>query len=168
METLSSFLPASLPATLAEAPLLVVVPNLVVLAASLFFLLGRRPAQVAEVGVVGLGVMGSQLCLNLAEKLQAVVAGFDLADPKVAALAEAAQNEGGLLVTPTTSLKAFVGSLKRPRKILLLVPAGKPVDAVIASLKPLLSRGDLIVDMGNEWYEPVSYTHLTLPTILLV
>ena len=63
-----------------------------------------------------------------------------------------AQKEGGLPVSPTTSLPEFVASLRRPRKILLLVPAGNAVDAVIAALRPLLSKGDLIVDMGNEWY----------------
>jgi len=125
-----------------------------VLFACLQCFLSRGPAPTAEIGVVGLGVMGSQLCLNLAEKLEgSAVAGFDLDAAKADAMAKAAAEQGGLNVQPTTSLKAFVRSLKRPRKILLLVPAGKAVDSVIGSLKPLLSRGDLVIDMGNEWYE---------------
>lgn len=52
-----------------------------------------------------------------------------------------------------TQLAAFVSSLEQPRRVVLLVPAGKPVEAAIASLLPLLDKGDVIVDMGNEWFE---------------
>ena len=111
------------------------------------------PASPSAVGVVGLGVMGSQLVLNFAEKLRRPISGFDL-DPKKAAATEAAANaEVGLDVSAFTSLEAFVSSLERPRRVLLLVPAGKPVEMAIDALMPLLDKGDVIVDMGNEWFQ---------------
>lgn len=58
-----------------------------------------------------------------------------------------------------TDLQDFVASLERPRRVLLLVPAGRAVDAAIDSLLPLLSRGDVLVDMGNEWYERTEERH---------
>ena len=106
----------------------------------------------AAVGVVGLGVMGSQLVLNFAEKLKRPIAGFDLDEKKVSSTMTAAKEEGGFIVRASTSLADFVSSLERPRRVLLLVPAGKPVEAAIDSLLPLLSPGDVIVDMGNEWF----------------
>ena len=114
----------------------------------------------SAVGVVGLGVMGSQLTLNLAEKLSAAkrsasrVSGFDLDEKKAQATRAAAALEGEhLRVDAFTSLAPFVASLSRPRVLLLLVPAGKAVEAAIEGLLPLLDKGDVIVDMGNEWFE---------------
>lgn len=104
------------------------------------------------VGVVGLGVMGSQLVLNFAEKLRRPISGFDL-DAKKAADTTAAGKDAGLVVNAFTSLSSFVDSLERPRRVLLLVPAGRPVEAAIDSLLPLLDKGDVIVDMGNEWFQ---------------
>jgi len=97
-------------------------------------------------------VMGSQLVLNFAEKLRQPVSGFDL-DAKKAAATSAAGKEEGFAVSAFTSLGDFVASLERPRRVLLLVPAGKPVEAAIDSLLPLLDKGDVIVDMGNEWFQ---------------
>mgnify|MGYP000411694952 CR=1 FL=1 len=51
------------------------------------------------------------------------------------------------------SLEAFVNSLEKPRKIILMVTAGRVVDSVIASLKPLLAKGDILIDCGNSYYE---------------
>lgn len=106
----------------------------------------------SAVGVVGLGVMGSQLVLNFAEKLERPISGFDL-DAKKAASTTAAGQAEGFTVSTFTSLADFVASLERPRRVLLLVPAGKPVEAAISSLMPLLDKGDVIVDFGNEWYQ---------------
>ena len=109
----------------------------------------------SAVGVVGLGVMGSQLTLNLAEKLGpsgARVSGFDLDEAKAKATREAAVKEGQN-ADAFTSLTPFVSSLSRPRRLLLLVPAGKAVEAAIEALLPLLDKGDVIVDMGNEWFQ---------------
>merc|ERR1719356_2179140 len=50
-------------------------------------------------------------------------------------------------------LEDFVASIKRPRKIIILVKAGAPVDATISSLRQFLEPGDVIIDGGNEWYE---------------
>ena len=107
----------------------------------------------AEVGVVGLGVMGSQLVLNLAEKLRCTVSGFDLDSAKGDATVKLAKEQGGLSVSTFTELTGFVASLKRPRKLILLVPAGKPVESAIDSLQPQLEGGDIIMDCGNEWFE---------------
>ena len=111
-------------------------------------------AQVASFGVVGLGVMGSMLALNLAEKTGESIAGFEL-DPSKAKGAEAkAAKEGlGSAFKAYTDLKDFVNALTTPRRIVMLVPAGKPVDSALAALGPLLDRGDCVVDGGNEWYE---------------
>lgn len=105
-------------------------------------------------GVVGLGVMGSMLALNLAEKTGEKIAGFEL-DPSKAKAAEAkAMKEGlGNAFKAFTDLGEFVKALTTPRRIVMLVPAGKPVDACLTALKPLLAKCDCVVDGGNEWYE---------------
>ena len=108
----------------------------------------------ASFGVVGLGVMGSMLALNLAEKTGESIAGFEL-DPAKAKGAEAKATKEGLgsAFKAYTDLKEFVNALTTPRRIVLLVPAGKPVDSALAALGPLLDKGDCVVDGGNEWYE---------------
>jgi 6-phosphogluconate dehydrogenase len=108
----------------------------------------------ASFGVVGLGVMGSMLALNLAEKTGENIAGFEL-DPNKAKGAEAKATKEGLgsAFKAYTDLKDFVNALSTPRRIVMLVPAGKPVDSALAALGPLLDRGDCVVDGGNEWYE---------------
>ncbi|WP_276496255.1 NADP-dependent phosphogluconate dehydrogenase [Pontibacter litorisediminis] len=102
-----------------------------------------------EFGMVGLGVMGRNLALNMADH-QVSVIGLDLDPVKAAALETEAGT--GKLVKGTTSAEEFVQSIRRPRALMLLVPAGKPVDAVIASLLPLLEPGDIIVDGGNSYF----------------
>jgi len=105
-------------------------------------------------GVVGLGVMGSSLALNLAEKTGERIAGFELDASKAAAAEARAAGEGlGGKLKAFTDMAAFVGALAVPRRLILLVPAGKPVEACLASLRPLLSAGDCVADGGNEWYE---------------
>ncbi|MCW8133939.1 MAG: NADP-dependent phosphogluconate dehydrogenase, partial [Planctomycetota bacterium] len=64
-----------------------------------------------------------------------------------------ARAEGGLPLVGHADMKSFVASLKRPRRVVILVKAGKPVDETIEQLKQYLQPGDLIVDGGNEWYE---------------
>lgn len=99
----------------------------------------------ANFGVMGLGVMGHMLALNM-ERNGFRVAGFDLEPLKVTAFAK--EEEGKNLVACET-LEGFLDSLESPRRILMMVPAGKPVDAAIASLKPVLAKGDLLIDGGN-------------------
>ena len=102
-----------------------------------------------DFGLVGLGVMGRNFILNVADNGFKAF-GYDLDTEKVDAL----KKEGGDLekVDATTDLNTFVQSLARPRKIMLLVPAGKIVDSVIESLLPHLDTDDLIIDGGNSFF----------------
>jgi 6-phosphogluconate dehydrogenase len=101
-----------------------------------------------DLGMVGLGVMGRNLLLNMADHGYAV-AGLDTNPDKVQAL----KTEGaGKKVDATTSAADFLAMLRRPRAVMLLVPAGRPVDAVIETLLPLLEPGDLIIDAGNSHF----------------
>ncbi|WP_340640035.1 decarboxylating NADP(+)-dependent phosphogluconate dehydrogenase [Bacillus atrophaeus] len=100
------------------------------------------------IGVIGLGVMGSNIALNMASKgEQVAVYNYtrDLTDRLV-------QKLDGQSVNPYYELQDFVQSLETPRKIFLMVTAGKPVDSVIHSLIPLLEKGDVIMDGGNSHY----------------
>lgn len=99
-------------------------------------------------GVMGLGVMGHMLALNM-ERNGFYVAGYDLDLEKVRTFgAESATKN--LIACET--LDAFLSTLELPRRILMMVPAGKPVDAAIASLLPHLARGDLLIDGGNTYF----------------
>ena len=101
-----------------------------------------------DYGMIGLGTMGRNLLLNMSDHSYAV-AGFDLDADKVDSL----KKEGeGRKIFGADTLQEFVDALKTPRTILLLVPAGDPVDKVISGLKPLLSPEDLILDCGNSHY----------------
>ena len=102
-----------------------------------------------DFGMVGLGVMGQNLLLNMADHGFSVI-GFDKDETKTAALENAATP--GTTVKGVPDLAHMVEQLQAPRKVMMLVPAGKPVDDVIASLLPLLERGDVIIDGGNSHY----------------
>ncbi len=102
-----------------------------------------------DFGLVGLGVMGRNFILNVAEK-GFTAFGNDLDAEKVAALISEGGNENQ--VSATTNLATFVEKLSAPRKIMLLVPAGKIVDAVIESLLPYLEPGDILIDGGNSFF----------------
>jgi 6-phosphogluconate dehydrogenase len=104
--------------------------------------------QKANFGVMGLGVMGRMLALNM-ERNGFKVAGYDLDLDKVRAF-ESDSAEKNLIACE--SLDAFLSTLELPRRILMMVPAGKPVDAAIASLKPHLAKGDLLIDGGNTYF----------------
>lgn len=99
-------------------------------------------------GMIGLGTMGRNLLLNMADH-GFPVSGFDLDPQKAAQLEE----EGvGKKVKGFSAIKDFVESLKSPRTIMLLVPAGKIVDSVIEELLPLIDKGDIIIDAGNSHF----------------
>ncbi|GGK72735.1 NADP-dependent phosphogluconate dehydrogenase [Rufibacter glacialis] len=102
-----------------------------------------------DFGIVGLGVMGRNLLLNIADHGFSAV-GLDL-DPAKAAAFEA-EATLGTTVKGTTSIEEFVASLQKPRAVMLLVPAGKAVDAALASLTPLLEPGDIVIDGGNSYF----------------
>ena len=101
-------------------------------------------------GIIGLGVMGRNLLYNIADNGFSV-AGFDLDKQKVKELEEGATSV--TVVAGTNSLEEFVSKLETPRKIVLMVPAGKPVDAVLENIKPLLIKGDIVIDAGNSYFE---------------
>ncbi len=102
----------------------------------------------AEIGVIGLGVMGANLARNLASRGHRV-AGQNR-NPEVARALAAAHPEAGLTVAE--DVPALVRALERPRRILLMVPAGDPVDGVLDALDPLLEAEDVVVDGGNSLY----------------
>lgn len=102
-----------------------------------------------DFGMIGLGVMGQNLLYNMADHGFSVL-GLDLDEKKAKALEDGAPE--GTYVKGTTDTKTFVEGLSTPRRITLLVPAGKPVDAVVASLLPFLDKGDIIIDGGNSHY----------------
>lgn len=102
-----------------------------------------------DFGMVGLGVMGRNLLLNMADHNFSVI-GLDLDEEKAQSLEEEALDNH--IIKGTTSAEEFVASIRKPRAIMLLVPAGKPVDAVINSLVPFLEEGDIVVDGGNSYF----------------
>jgi len=95
--------------------------------------------------MIGLGVMGRNLLLNIADHGFSI-AGLDTDQAKVNSLKAEAE---GKEVDGTTDINAFINMLAVPRKIMMLVPAGNPVDAVIKESLPLLSKGDVLIDGGN-------------------
>ena len=100
-------------------------------------------------GVIGLAVMGENLALNVESR------GFPIAVyNRTGAKTETfmAERADGKDIKPAYSVEEFVQTLERPRQILVMVKAGRPVDAVIDQLKPLLDEGDLIIDGGNSLY----------------
>lgn len=101
-------------------------------------------------GVIGLAVMGENIALNV-ERNGFPIAVYNRSREKTDAFME--QRAQGRNVKAAFTLEEFVGLLERPRKILVMVKAGKPVDAVIEQLKPLLDEGDIIIDGGNSLYE---------------
>ncbi|WP_322045978.1 NADP-dependent phosphogluconate dehydrogenase [Paraburkholderia sp. J67] len=97
------------------------------------------------IGVVGLAVMGRNLALNIESRGHAVSV-FNRSREKTDELiAEFPERK----LVPTYTLEEFVESLEKPRRILLMVKAGEPTDATIEALKPLLDKGDILIDGGN-------------------
>jgi 6-phosphogluconate dehydrogenase len=101
-----------------------------------------------EYGMIGLGTMGRNLLLNISDH-EYSVAGFDKDNSKVKLLKK---DSSGRNIFATSGLDEFIKSLKTPRVIMLLVPAGKIVDEVIKELRPLLSENDLLMDCGNSHF----------------
>jgi 6-phosphogluconate dehydrogenase len=106
-------------------------------------------AQQFDFGMIGLGVMGRNLLLNMADHGFKVI-GFDKDNQKTTAFEAAATP--GTTVKGVVTLEDMVNQLSSPRRIMMLVPAGKPVDDVIESLLPLVQKGDIIIDGGNSHY----------------
>jgi 6-phosphogluconate dehydrogenase len=103
-----------------------------------------------QIGLFGLAVMGENLVLNMESK------GFSVAVYNRTAERTRAFAEGkakGKRIAACYTLQELIDALEKPRKIMLMVKAGKPVDEVIEQLRPLLDPGDLIIDGGNSFYK---------------
>lgn len=101
-------------------------------------------------GVIGLAVMGENIALNI-ERNGFPIAVYNRSREKTDAFMK--NRAQGKNAVATYSLEEFVNALERPRRILMMVQAGKPVDAVIEQLKPLLDPDDMIIDGGNSLYD---------------
>ncbi|RUM96209.1 NADP-dependent phosphogluconate dehydrogenase [Pseudaminobacter arsenicus] len=101
----------------------------------------------AEIGLIGLGVMGSNLALNIAENGHKIAV-FNRTTARVGTFFESA---GALQprIVPCTTLAELAEAIRPPRPIIIMVPAGKPVDEQIAMLRDVLSPGDIVIDGGN-------------------
>ncbi|WP_374777209.1 NADP-dependent phosphogluconate dehydrogenase [Streptomyces sp. NBC_01310] len=104
----------------------------------------------AQIGVTGLAVMGSNLARNFARN-GFTVAVHNRTVAKTTALVEEFGHEGAFVAAE--SAKEFVDALERPRRIVVMVKAGEPTDAVIREFAPLLEEGDVIIDGGNAHFE---------------
>ncbi|MEA1996659.1 MAG: NADP-dependent phosphogluconate dehydrogenase [Gemmatimonadota bacterium] len=103
----------------------------------------------AQIGLIGLAVMGENLVLNI-ERNGYKVAVFNRTTAKTEKFAQGGAK--GKNIKPCYSMEEFAASLERPRKVIVMVKAGAPVDAMIANLKPHLDKGDIIIDGGNSHF----------------
>ena len=114
--------------------------------------------QKYEIGMIGLGVMGRNLVLNITDHGYSV-SGYDKDLSKVQEL----QTEtGSRVINAAQNLEGFVSGLSTPHTIMMLVPAGQVVDSVIHELIPLLGKGDLIIDAGNSHFKDTDLRSKTL------
>ncbi len=103
----------------------------------------------ANIGLTGLAVMGQNLVLNMERN------GYNVAvhNRTVQTMKDFVAENPGKNLVPCESMEDFVAALESPRKIMIMVKAGAPVDGVIAQLVPLLDKGDLIIDCGNSFFQ---------------
>ncbi|MBN1153909.1 decarboxylating NADP(+)-dependent phosphogluconate dehydrogenase [candidate division KSB1 bacterium] len=100
------------------------------------------------IGVIGLGVMGQNLALNIERNGYSVV-GYDLSEEKRYAASRKFQGKN---MSIASSLEDLLLNLESPKRILMMVPAGKAVDSLIQELKPRLEKGDILIDGGNSYF----------------
>ncbi len=105
--------------------------------------------QTTQIGIIGLAVMGRSLALNMADH-GFIVGGYNRSREVTETLIKEHPHKNFI---PFYDLKELVESQERPRKVLIMVKAGKPVDMVIDQLIPLLDEGDMILDGGNSFFE---------------
>lgn len=104
----------------------------------------------ADIGIIGLGVMGANLALNLSDKAYRL----SVYNRSAGVTAEFIATHGqGRSIWPADNLQQLVARLSKPRTILLMVTAGQAVDTLIAQLQPLLQTGDILIDGGNSNYQ---------------
>ena len=101
-----------------------------------------------NIGIIGLGVMGQNLALNI-ERNGYLLSAYDL-DPEKQK--NAREKFVGKNIFVATNLKEIIKDLDNPKKILMMVPAGPPVDSVISDLRPYLIKGDVLIDGGNSYF----------------
>ncbi len=102
-----------------------------------------------DIGLIGLAVMGENLVLNMESK------GFTVAVfNRTWEVTEkfAAERAKGKNIQPTRTVEELLGALKKPRKVMMMIKAGKPVDMVIGEVAPLLEKGDVLIDGGNSLF----------------
>ena len=117
-----------------------------------------KPEPVADIALIGLAVMGQNLILNMNDH-GFVVCAYNRTTEKVDRFLE---NEAkGTKIVGAHSLEEMVAKLKRPRRVMMLVKAGKAVDDFIDKLVPLLEKGDIIIDGGNSEYQVGTITTVT-------
>jgi 6-phosphogluconate dehydrogenase len=104
----------------------------------------------AQFGVIGLAVMGANLALNIADH-DFTVAVWTRQSAVTDKFID--DHNGPGRFTPAKTLEEFVGALERPRRIMMMIKAGAPVDEMISRLQPLLEAGDIIIDGGNSWFK---------------
>jgi 6-phosphogluconate dehydrogenase len=104
-----------------------------------------------DIGLIGLAVMGQNLVLNIASKGYSVSVYNRTSERTREFISGLAEGKSGIIATYT--LEEFVSSLRKPRKVMLMVKAGNAVDAVIQELIPLLDIGDIIIDGGNSYFK---------------
>jgi 6-phosphogluconate dehydrogenase len=115
----------------------------------------------ADIGMAGLGVMGLNLAQNMERNGQTVA----IWNREPAAVDKFMADEGsGKHFVPAKSPEEFVKSLKRPRKIVMLIKAGAPVDWTIDQFKPFLESGDILIDGGNSFFEDTRRREAALRT----
>lgn len=104
-----------------------------------------------DVGLIGLGVMGSNLILNIYYNFSKNISCFDIDSKKINDFSKKIEDKSSIKIFD--SLKNFVYSIKTPRKIIILIPSGKYVDDLLENIVPYLSQNDTLLDGGNEWYK---------------
>jgi 6-phosphogluconate dehydrogenase len=104
----------------------------------------------SQIGVTGLAVMGANLARNIARN-GVPIAVHNRTTARTTEFMKEFGDEGPF--TGSESLEEFVDALERPRRIIVMVKAGAPVDGVIGDLAPLLDDGDIVIDAGNSHYD---------------
>lgn len=103
------------------------------------------PQNASQIGIVGLAAMGSNLTLNFINNGISV----SVYNRTAQVTDEFIQKNPSELITPTKTLEQFISSLAKPRKIIVLIKTGDPIDILISNITPLLEPGDILIDMGN-------------------
>jgi 6-phosphogluconate dehydrogenase len=115
-------------------------------------------AEKMKIGIIGLAVMGSNLALNMADH-GFKVAGYNYTPDLTDKFAAEHPHEN---IQVFYDLKTFLNSLQKPRKVMLMIMAGKPVDQMLEQLIPLLDKGDVVLDGGNSFFKDTIRRHALL------